>query len=155
MLVVDDNQFMRSITKTVLSAFHCRNIREAENGVQALEVLRGGFSPDIIITNWNMPEMDGITFAHNIRSDPDSVNPYTPIVMVTGHSEQHRVLAALNAGINEFLVKPVTAKGLYSRLAAVILRPRPFVRAKDFFGPDRRRRHDAAYRGRERRKSHP
>lgn len=80
-----------------------------------------------------------------------STHPFVPVIMVTGHSEKSRVYEALNAGVNEFLVKPVSAKGLYSRLISVIERPRPFVRSKTFFGPDRRRRADPTYRDAERR----
>jgi DNA-binding response OmpR family regulator len=72
--------------------------------------------------------------------------------MITGHSERSRVSAARDAGVNEFLVKPVTAKSLMERLTLIVNKPRNFVKSKNYFGPDRRRRPDPNYGGSERRK---
>src|SRR6201996_9414720 len=82
-----------------------------------------------------------------LRNSPDSKNPYLPIVMMTGHSEKSRVVEARDAGVTEFIAKPLTAKSVLERLQAVIYRPRPFVRTNDYFGPDRRRRDDPAHGG--------
>src|ERR1700761_7580061 len=82
-----------------------------------------------------------------LRNSPDSKNPYLPIVMMTGHSEKSRVVEARDAGVTEFVAKPLTAKSVLERLQAVIYRPRPFVRTANYFGPDRRRREDPAYGG--------
>src|ERR1700761_9036360 len=82
-----------------------------------------------------------------LRNSPDSKNPYLPIVMMTGHSEKSRVVEARDAGVTEFIAKPLTAKSVLERLQAVIYRPRPFVRTATYFGPDRRRRDDPAHVG--------
>jgi DNA-binding response OmpR family regulator len=87
-----------------------------------------------------------------IRTNEDSPNHFLPIIMITGHSERSRVNAARDAGVNEFLVKPVTAKGLMERLSLIVNRPRNFVKSKHYFGPDRRRRPDPNFSGEERRK---
>jgi DNA-binding response OmpR family regulator len=71
--------------------------------------------------------------------------------MLTGHSEKSRVLRARDAGVTEFLCKPISAKGLYQRILNVVVNPRPFVQTKDYFGPDRRRTPSANYVGPERR----
>src|SRR2546423_87136 len=75
----------------------------------------------------------------HIRSSPDSPDPFAPIVMLSGHTEKARVMQARDAGITEFMAKPVSARSLYARIVSIIENPRPFVRTKDYFGPDRRR----------------
>jgi DNA-binding response OmpR family regulator len=75
-----------------------------------------------------------------------------PIIMLTGYSEKKCVIAARDAGITEFLAKPISAKALYQRILNVIANPRPFVRTKTYFGPDRRRSNAVPYSGPERRK---
>src|SRR6201996_6115927 len=82
-----------------------------------------------------------------VRNAPDSKNPYLPIVMMTGHSEKSRVVKARDAGVTEFVAKPLTAKSVLERLRAVIYPPRPFVRSATYFGPDRRRRDDPHFQG--------
>jgi DNA-binding response OmpR family regulator len=76
-----------------------------------------------------------------------------PIIMLTGHSDKKRVMIARDAGITEFLTKPISAKSLYERILNVVLRPRPFVKTKTYFGPDRRRNVNPNYSGVERRKA--
>jgi DNA-binding response OmpR family regulator len=70
-----------------------------------------------------------------------------PIIMITGHTEKHQVEAARDAGITEFLIKPITAQSLFSRITEVVERPRAFVRCESYFGPDRRRRNVESYTG--------
>jgi len=94
-----------------------------------------------------MKPIDGIAFTQEVRLSHKSPNPYVPIIMITGHTERHRVEAARDAGVTEFLAKPITAQNLFLRIAEIIERPRPFVRAGAYFGPDRRRRRDENYRG--------
>ncbi|MCZ6606559.1 MAG: response regulator [Alphaproteobacteria bacterium] len=138
-LIVDDNAFMRTIIRQVLSALHAEQVREASDGEDALQIMQT-FAPDIIILDWEMKPMDGLEFTRKVRLSRDSPNVFTPIVMVSGHSERGRVVAARDAGVNEFVVKPISAKSLFDRIQAVIERPRPFVRLKSYFGPDRRRK---------------
>jgi two-component system chemotaxis response regulator CheY len=99
--------------------------------------------------------MDGLHFCRMIRLDPDSPDKYLPIIMVTAYSERGRVFDAINAGVDEFLVKPVRAMDVANRVNAVIERRRPFVKAGGYFGPDRRRRSDPNYRGPMRRAGDP
>jgi DNA-binding response OmpR family regulator len=72
--------------------------------------------------------------------------------MLTGHSEKKRVVAARDAGITEFMAKPISAKSLYQRIVNVVANPRPFIKTKTYFGPDRRRNVNSNYVGAERRK---
>lgn len=145
-LLVDDNQHMRAIVMTVLAGVGVTHVRETRDGAEAFEALRE-WPADVAIVDFQMFPMDGVEFTRMVRTSPASKNPYLPIVMMTGHSEKSRVVEARDAGVTEFVAKPLTAKSMLERLQAVIYRPRPFVRAGDYFGPDRRRRDDPAHDG--------
>lgn len=145
-LLVEDNQHMRSIVGAILKGSGIRDVREARDGAEALDMLRQ-YPADIALVDFNMDPIDGVEFTKLLRNAPDSSNPYLPIIMITGHSERSRVIQARDAGINEFVVKPLTARALLGRLDSVIMRPRPFIRCKTYFGPDRRRTVDQAYAG--------
>jgi len=149
-LIVEDNPFMRVILKQSLRALGVAEMQEAIDGAQAFTVLKT-FEPDIVLVDWEMQPLDGLDFVRLVRTGEDSPNKYIPLIMVTGHSEQHRVTEARDAGINEMLIKPLSAKSLYSRIKAVIDKPRPFVETTEYFGPDRRRRDDPNYKGEDRR----
>jgi len=150
-LVVEDNKHMSMLVKTILNAFGVRNVVEATDGADAFKVLKH-FPADIIICDWVMQPLDGLDFARLVRTGKDSPNPYVPVIMLTGHTEMHRVVEARDAGINEFLAKPMSAKKLYSRIRSIIEHNRPFIKIKSYFGPDRRRQKLASYKGAERRK---
>ena len=150
-LVIDDNAHMRRIMRTLLHGFGARDVYEAEDGATGLEAFTH-YIPDIIITDWAMPIFDGLELTQMIRQPGANANPYIPIIMMTGHSEKKRVMAARDAGVTEFLAKPVSAKALDQRVINVVANPRPFVKTKTYFGPDRRRNLNANYNGPERRK---
>ena len=150
-LVVDDNQHMRTLVSAVLQAFGVKTVFEAQNAEDAWEIMTL-HSCDIIFCDWVMTGMTGLEFTEKIRCASDSPNPFVPIIMLTGHTSIERVNAARDAGVNEFLAKPVSSKAILSRLIAVIEHPRPFVRTKIYFGPCRRRRKEGAH-GPERRAS--
>ena len=138
-LVVEDNQPMLDITKSLLLTFGVGHVIGASDGEMGFKRFCE-YNPDIIIADWMMRPMDGISFTRLVRNDSRSPNPYVPIILMTGFSERRRVVQARDAGVTEFLVKPFNARDLYKRLAQVIERPRQFVRAENFFGPDRRRK---------------
>lgn len=137
-LIVDDNTNMRRILRTLLAGLGARSILEAEDGARALELVRDQM-PDIIITDWVMPVLDGLDLTRMLRNQKDSPNPFIPIIVVTAYSDRARVIQARDAGVTEFVAKPVSAKVLHDRIVSVITRPREFIRTKTFFGPDRRR----------------
>ena len=145
-LVLDDNRNMRTLIESILFALGVRNFHEAHDVKQAFRDLQY-FHADIVITDWQMEPLNGLDFVRMVRSGEDSPNPYVPIIMLTGHTELHRVCEARDAGVNEFLAKPISAKALYSRLTSIIEFPRPFIRTKTYFGPCRRRRNLGAPRG--------
>jgi CheY-like chemotaxis protein len=150
-LIVDDNQHMRGILKELLRAAGVSDIKEASDPLEAFEYMKSSLV-DLLLVDLAMPLMDGVEFTRMVRTNEDSPNHFLPIIMITGHSERSRVNAARDAGVNEFLVKPVTAKGLMERLSLIVNRPRNFVKSKQYFGPDRRRKADPNFSGEERRK---
>lgn len=149
-LVVDDNAHMRKLVTTILQAFGVVQIYEAENGQRAWAVLRES-NPDVLVLDWVMEGMSGIELVQMIRTNPQTPNPFVPVIMLTGHTSIDHVRQARDGGVNEFIAKPVSVKTMMSRLVAVIEHPRPYVRTNNYFGPCRRRRGDLEYRGPERR----
>lgn len=138
-LIVDDYPPMRSILKEVLRALGIRAIREANDGEQAIAKLQEE-EPDLVLADYLMQPVDGVSLTNQIRSGEAGVDPFLPVIMVSGLTEMTQIMKARDAGITEFLAKPIAAKLLYYRIKAVIENPRAFVRTGEFFGPDRRRR---------------
>jgi len=145
-LLVDDNHHMRVLLAEILKALGVRHIYEAADGAQGLQTMRQ-HPVDIVMTDLSMQPLDGIDFVRLLRRSPDSPNPMCPVIMITGHSTLSRVQEARNAGVNEFLAKPLNARGVVQRITEVVENPRPFVRTENYFGPDRRRRADPAFTG--------
>lgn len=149
-LLVDDNHHMRVLIGEILRAVGVTAVFEANDGAEALQIMRRE-AIDIVMTDLAMQPLDGIDFTRLLRNSPDSPNQMCPIIMITGHSTQKRVKEARDAGVTEFLAKPVTARGVVDRISRVVEAPRPFIRNEDYFGPDRRRRSDPDYAGPRRR----
>ena len=145
-LLVDDNHHMRLLLGEILRALGVRQLYEASDGAQGLQMMKN-HPVDIVMTDLSMQPMDGIDFVRLLRNSPDSPNQMCPVIMITGHSTMQRVNEARNAGVNEFLAKPLTARGVIERLDRVVEHPRPYVRTSDYFGPDRRRRADPGFQG--------
>jgi CheY-like chemotaxis protein len=145
-LILDDNRHMRSLVQSILHALGVKQIREASDAPEAFKELQH-FHADVIIADWHMEPLDGLDFVRLVRTAKDSPNLYVPIIMLTGHTEYQRVCEARDAGVNEFLAKPISARALYTRFASIIENPRPFIRTKTYFGPDRRRQNLGPPRG--------
>jgi two-component system chemotaxis response regulator CheY len=112
-LVVDDFSTMRRIVKNLLKELGYANVDEAEDGVQALAKLRS--EPfDFVVSDWNMPNMDGLTMLQNIRADPSLAK--LPVLMVTAEAKKENIIAAAQAGANGYVVKPFTAATLDEKL---------------------------------------
>lgn len=153
-LLVDDNHHMRVLLGEILRAIGVKEIFEASDGAEGLQMMRN-HPIDIVMTDLSMQPLDGIDFVRLLRNSPDSPNQMAPVIMITGHSTMQRVNEAREAGVNEFLAKPLTARGVIERISQVIEHPRPYMRTSDYFGPDRRRRADPAYSGPLRRSGDP
>ncbi len=145
-LIIEDNNHMRMLLRSLINALGIKQVIECADGASGYVALREK-SPDFVLTDLAMKPIDGIEFTRMVRTSKDSPNPYVPIVMVTGHTERARVEAARDAGVTEFLAKPITVQNLLLRVAEIVERPRPFVRCNGYFGPDRRRKRDPNFGG--------
>lgn len=151
-LIVDDNRQMRFLMRSLLRAAGVYRVAEAEGAVEAFDLMNK-LTPDLVLVDWLMKPVDGIAFTRMVRRSEDSPNPYAPILMMTAHTEISRVAAARDAGVTGFLKKPISARVLFERMSAALLDPRMFVRAGDYFGPDRRHGVSPSYAGPFRRES--
>jgi CheY-like chemotaxis protein len=145
-LILDDNAHMRGVLRAILAGFGMRRIEEAQTCSEAVGIAAGG-DIDIAFVDFKLGGRDGLDFCRHIRTDGASPNIYLPLIMVTAYSERRRVLDAINAGVDEFLVKPVRAVDVANRVNAIIERRRAFVQCGSYFGPDRRRRDDPRHTG--------
>lgn len=137
---------MSKILRVMLQGFGVRLIEECRDAETAIESL-AAFNPDLLVVDYMLSEMDGLELTKFVRTHDSSPNKYLPVLMVTGYTDRSRVIEAINAGVNEFLAKPVRPIDLYQRLIAMIERPRRFIRVEGYFGPDRRRRQDPRFHG--------
>jgi len=111
-LLVDDSKTMRNIERKALSALGDVECADAGDGVEALACIAAQGPFDLVIIDWNMPNMDGITLIGKIRA----TDKRTPLVMCTTESEKMRVMEALKAGANNYVVKPFTPEALIERV---------------------------------------
>lgn len=153
-LVVEPNRLMGQMVRDVLMMLEAQYIDRARDFDSAVNILRMGRT-DVMISEWALSQetlgRTGMDIVHWIRNDPGSPNRMMPIIMMTANSEEEYVCRARDSGVSEFVAKPYTVQGFYTRLATAIARPRQFVRIDEYFGPDRRRKRATPYGGPERR----
>jgi two-component system chemotaxis response regulator CheY len=137
-LVIDDEHYMRKVTRTILTAIGVKTIMEASDAMTGIEVARAQM-PDLLIVDWEMPVIDGAQLVRMIRTPGEFSNPDIPIIMLSAHSDHWRVVESARIGANEFVRKPVSIKTLEDRITAVIVRPRPMVQLEGYYGPMPRR----------------
>jgi CheY-like chemotaxis protein len=133
-LVVEDNPFMRSLVRNMLSHVGVGKVHEASDGIAALEIIRV-VSPDLIVLDWEMPLLNGPELVRIVRSPGVFPLPDIPIIMLTAHGERWRVAEAAKLGVNEFLCKPVSAKALLDRILSILLKPRESIKLGEYYGP--------------------
>lgn len=138
-LIADADTELSYVLSSMLGDMGFAQCNTTTSGLEAYRMLSN--EPyDFLITEWRVHQMDGISLIKKIRRSPDSPNPILPVIMLTGRSEQPDVMTARDIGINEFVVKPFTAKSIYNRIERIIENPRQFVIAPNFVGPNRRAR---------------
>ena len=115
-LVVDDFNTMRRIVRNLLKELGFNNVEEAEDGVDALTKLRAG-AFDFVISDWNMPNMDGLQLLQTIRAD--AAMSKLPVLMVTAEAKKENIIAAAQAGASGYVVKPFTAATLEEKLGKI------------------------------------
>lgn len=158
-LAVEDFPFMADLIATMLREFGVGNIVQAVSGSEAKEVLTLFNSEsadprnaiDIVIIDWLMPDGDGPGLMKWIRDHRKAQIKFLPTILCSAYVSEDVVKMARDSGANEALVKPVSAIKMAQRILHVVDNPRPYIKAPDFFGPDRRRREEK-FEGQERRK---
>jgi len=118
-MLIDDSKTMRNIQKSVLAQLGHTDIEEACDGQDALSKV-GAFKPDLLLVDWNMPNMDGLTFVKAFRQQDKT----TPMIMVTTEAEKSRVIEAIKAGVNNYVVKPFTPDLLSQRINETLSKTR-------------------------------
>ena len=137
-LIVDSNQYMRRLTRTMLMNLGAKSVAEAADGLAALEQIRT-VDPDVMFLDWDMPVLDGMEVIRIVRSPGVFPRPNLPIIMLTNRAQRSSVVQALRAGVHEFLIKPTSPKALRDRLTSIAVKPRPMVKIGDFYVPQPRR----------------
>lgn len=138
-LIVEDIGPVRDLMAMVLKEQGIGTISQASEGESAYEIFCR-LRPDIIITDWLMPGMDGLELIQKIRTNPNSPDKTVPIIIMTGFSSPPKISKARDMGVTEFLVKPFSAGDVSKRIMNIIKQPRDFIVTPDFIGPDRRRK---------------
>ena len=123
-LVIDDSRAMRRIVTGILEGLGYE-VQQAGHGVEGLNVLNGGWLPELVCVDWNMPVMDGLQFVSAVRSNPAGRS--MTIMMVTSESEHTQIVRALAAGAHEYVIKPFTADAMRDKLALLGLLPQEVV----------------------------
>jgi two-component system, chemotaxis family, chemotaxis protein CheY len=116
-MLVDDSKTMRNIQKGILSQLGYTELEEACDGLDALSKV-GAFQPELLLVDWNMPNMDGLSFVKKFREQGNKA----PIIMVTTEAEKARVVEAIKAGVNNYVVKPFTPDLLGERIKETLAR---------------------------------
>ncbi|MBS0247311.1 MAG: response regulator [Proteobacteria bacterium] len=137
-LVVDGNAYMRKVTRMMLINLGAKSVMEAADGLAALEQIRN-CDPDVMLLDWDMPLLNGMEVVRIVRSPGVFPRPNLPIIMLTNQGHRSAVVQALHAGVNEFLVKPTSAKALHDRLSSIVANPRPMVQLGDAYVPQPRK----------------
>lgn len=138
-LVAEDYPPMRKLLGQVLFELSVADFIMVSNGQEAIEYLAEN-EVDILMVDNVMDPINGTELTRLVRSGQTKADPMTPIIMVSGETSKELIVSARDAGVNEFLAKPISTRMLYQRFMNVIENPRPYVKAEGFFGPDRRRR---------------
>lgn len=136
-LVIEDNPYTRRLVRALLMNVGVKVIHEAVDGISGLETIRM-IGPDVVILDWEMPYLNGAELVRIVRSPGVFPMPDVPIIMLSGHGERWRVLQAMRLGVNEFLIKPVSAKALLDRIVSILVKPRPIVQVGNYYGPEPR-----------------
>src|SRR5205807_8294850 len=128
----------RKLVRNLLVNVGVKNVYEAADGIAGLDAIRT-VEPDLVILDWEMPLLNGPELVRIVRSPGVFPMSDVPIIMLSSHGERWRVVEAVRLGVNEYLVKPVSAQSLLERLTAILAKPRPIVQLGDYYGPEPRK----------------
>ena len=145
-LVVDHNHYQRRIALDQLRTMGFGRVTGAADTPEAWDLLRRT-NPDVVLVEWTESQSDGLDFIRRVRMSEDTPNRAVAMFMLTNRGARTDVETARKAGVDGYMIKPISALALQQRLAAVVLNPQPFIVTSNYVGPCRRRRNDAAYGG--------
>ena len=137
-LVVDENQYMRKLTRMMLMNIGAKAIYEAADGLAALDVIRAA-NPDVVLLDWDLPVLSGPQIMHIVRSPGVFTKPNIPAIMLSARADRARVHEAMRLGIHEFLLKPTSPQALRDRLLSIVVKPRAMMQIGKFYVPAPRR----------------
>lgn len=150
-LVVEDSTFMQSLVLGVLRALGVERVTLCVNGEEAIQVLSpigdqskptvGMSGIDLVICDMFMPIVDGAMFLRWLRRSEKSPDRFLPVIMISAAADMDVLFETRDAGVDEFMAKPFSAKTVVNRIKAIIETPRPYIYCPTYFGPDRRRKH--------------
>jgi CheY-like chemotaxis protein len=155
LLIVEPDADMASTWRRLLATLRIKSPTVVPGVSQAWTLLKGapqgagvvGAKVDALICRWELPNEDGLKLIERLRRDPESPAPFLPAIIATATVTRERVRQALDAGVHEVLMLPLSPKAVESRLRELVERPRKFLRGGNYFGPDRRRQVRADYAG--------
>jgi DNA-binding response OmpR family regulator len=138
-MMIEDDRIMIALVRDILVIMGFKNITQHIKAQEAFdEIKRKDF--DLIFCDWKMPGMDGIEFTKSLRGHYSGKARFTPIVMITGKAQEQDVKFARDAGVTEYLVKPFSVATMTQKIKALLEKPREFVIAETYKGPNRRHR---------------
>lgn len=137
-LVVDENQYTRKLTRMMLMNIGAKTVAEAADGLAAIDAIRT-LNPDAVIMDWDVPVLDGAQILRIVRAPGVFPQPNVPVIMLTASAHRSRVKEAIRLGVHEFLLKPTSPAALRDRLLSILVRPRPMMQIGDLYVPKPRR----------------
>ena len=140
-LIADGNPYTRRLTRQMVTTIGVRSVFESNDGVAAITAIPA-YKPDVVILDWNLPTLDGPELMRIVRSPNVFPKPNVPAIMLTDVGYQSRITEAIRVGVHELLLKPISPKMLQQRIFSIFLKPRPMIRAGNFYIPMPRRRAD-------------
>ena len=137
-LVVDENAYLRKLTRMMLMNIGAKLIYEAADGLAALDAIRAA-NPDVLLLDWDLPILNGSQVMQIVRSPGVFERPSIPAIMLSDCADRGRIQAAMRLGVNEFLIKPTSPKALRDRLLSILIKPRAMVQIGKYYVPQPRR----------------
>ena len=136
-VALDDDYSTRLLLRNVLSAMGVARVEEASNAHDGIDLVKA-MRPDFVISDWEMPGGDGLSFLREVREGADIPNPFMPVILITAHAHRTLLDKARELGVNGLLVKPLTAAAVEKKVLSALQKPKDFLLTKYYFGPDRR-----------------
>lgn len=144
-LLLERNFLMRKMLADVFDSFGVASVQSTGDPEAAFDLFKA-VPVDIVMSDWS-PDLDGMAFLKRLRTDPDSPNPFVPVIISTVNTKNRRIYTTWDMGNTEYLSKPVSGKIIYSRIVSMIGHGRPFINAGGFVGTDRRRHGNESHFG--------